>query len=172
MQQRGITLVEMLTTIAVLGILLGIGMPGYGFLANSVRLTGLTNDLVSSLNLARSEAIKRGVWVTVCKSGNPLDTAPACSPDGNWQQGWLVFVDRGLAGEREETDPLLQVKDGSEKASITATNFSDFVSYLPSGSSRGPNNLPNGTLTLCLEGKQRKLVINNTGRIKLVTGQC
>lgn len=172
MRQSGITLVETLTTLAVLSILLGIGMPGYGFLANSVRLTGLTNDLVSSLNMARSEAIKRGIRVTVCKSSRPLDNAPVCSPDGTWQQGWLVFVDRGLAGERDGTDLLLQVQDGTEKASISATNFSDFVSYMPTGSSRGPNNLSNGTLTICLEGKQRKLVINNTGRIKLVAGQC
>lgn len=172
MNQRGISLTELLTVLAVMSILLGIAVPGYGYLLDSVRLTGITNDLVSSLNLARSEAIKRGVRVTVCKSSSPLDNAPICSPDGTWQQGWLVFVDRGSAGERDGTDLLLQVKDGSVKASISATNFSDFVSYMPSGSSRGPNNLPNGTFSICLEGSQRKIIMNSSGRIRLKSEGC
>lgn len=172
MKQLGVTLVELLTTVAVFSILLGIGLPSYAYLASSMRLSGLTNDMVTSLNLARSEAIKQGVRVTVCKSSNPMDTIPACNASGTWQQGWLVFVDNGKPGELDGADQLLRVQEGGRDASITASNFSEYVSYMPSGVSRGPNNLPNGTFNICLAGNKRKIILNSTGRIRLQKEAC
>lgn len=172
MGQRGVTLVEFLTTLAVGSILLGIGLPGFGYFMNGVRLSALANDMVASLNLARSEAIKRGVRVTVCKSSMPFAENPACHASGSWQQGWLVFVDRGASGILDGEDQLLRVQEGVEQARITANNFSAFVSYMPSGVSRGPNNLPTGSLSICLAGKQRRIILNSTGRIRLRNETC
>ena len=172
MRQRGVTLVELLVTIAVLAIVLALAVPGYGSLVNNIRLSSLTNDLVSALNLARSEAIKRGVRVTLCKSANPMATEPACQISGSWQDGWVAFVDRDVVGQRDVDDQLLMVWQGSDHANIAASNFNTFVSYMPDGRSRGPNNLATGSLNICLDGNRRRIILNSTGRIRLQKELC
>ncbi len=173
MNKRGFTLVELLVVLAVGAILLAIAVPGYAFLVNTNRLAAATNALVSSLQLARSEAIKRGMRVTVCKTSNAMAETPACDTTASWQQGWLVFVDGGTKGVIDLDDTLLRVQDSlSAAVTITASNFSSFVSYLPSGKSQGPNGLANGALRVCMADTRRDIIINNTGRIRLDTNTC
>ncbi|OYW37478.1 MAG: pilus assembly protein [Hydrogenophilales bacterium 12-61-10] len=171
MDGRGFTLVELLLTLAVAGILLAIAIPSYGFLVDAGRLSAVTNDLVSALHLARSESIKRKQRVTVCKTGNAMALTPACDPGASWHQGWLIFVDDGTRGVIDAGDRLLRIQ-GEAAAIITANNFSSFISYLPNGVSQGANNLATGTLHLCVAGKQRDIIINNTGRPRLANNTC
>lgn len=173
MKQSGVTLLELLIVIAISVILFGIGVPSYGNLINHNRLAATTNKLVVDLQRARSESIKRGVRVTVCKTSNPTAVAPACDTVAAWHQGWLVFVDEGTRGVLDNQDQLLSIEEGiSNGASISTTNFSDYVSYLPTGMSQGPNSLGNGTFNLCLEHVLRKVVLSVTGRIRLANGSC
>jgi type IV fimbrial biogenesis protein FimT len=170
---RGFTLVELLVVLAVGAILLAIAVPGYAHFMNYNRLVAVTNDLVSSLQLARSEAIKRGKRVTVCKSGSVGAATPACDATASWQQGWLVFVDGGTRGVFDSEDTLLWVQGRTPATeNITASNFDTYVSYRPSGVSQGPNNFPNGKLHICVAGKQRDIVVNSTGRIRLENLAC
>ena len=173
MNGRGFTLVELLVVLAVGAILLTIAIPGYAFFMNASRLTALTNDLVTVLHLARSEAVKRGTRVTVCKTSNAMATTPACDTTASWQQGWLVFVDGGTRGVIDSGDTLLRVQDRvSAEAAISASNYSSFVSYLPSGVSQGPNGLANGALRVCVAGNRRDIIINSTGRPRLSSNTC
>jgi type IV fimbrial biogenesis protein FimT len=171
---RGFTLVEMLVTLAIGTILLAIALPGYGFLVNSSRLAAVTNDLVSALQLARSEAIKRGLRVTVCKTGNATAATPACDTAASWQQGWLVFVDGGTKGVIDSGDILLRVQ-GQAALAVTITagvNYGSYISYLSSGGSRGSGGLANGTIQICVAGTRRDIIINITGRPRLDSGIC
>jgi type IV fimbrial biogenesis protein FimT len=89
-KNTGYTLIELMTVLAVLAVLLTVGVPQLKVFFQSNQMVSNTNDLVTALNLARSEAIKRGLRVTVCKS-SAATTAPLC--DGaNWQDGWIVFA--------------------------------------------------------------------------------
>lgn len=170
---RGFTLIELLVVLAVGAILLTIAIPGYAFLVNSSRLATVTNDLVAALQLARSEAIKRGIRVTVCKTSNAMAATPVCDTTANWQQGWLVFVDGGTKGVIDSDDVLLRVQDRvSPAAVITTSNFTSFVSYLPSGVSQAPGGLANGALRVCVASAQRDIIVNNTGRIRLKSKTC
>ncbi len=173
MRWRGFTLVELLVTLAIGAILLAIAIPGYAFLVNSSRLAAVTNDLVSALQLARSEAIKRGMRVTVCKTGNATVAVPSCDTTASWQQGWLVFVDGGTRGMIDSGDTLLRVQGSvSAAASITTgTNYASYISYRPSGVSQGAY-LANGTVYVCMASTRRDIIINNTGRIRLDTNTC
>lgn len=169
MHARGFTLVELVLVLAIGAILLSIAIPGYAFLASGSRLASATNDLVSALQLARSEAVKRQTRVTVCKTDRP----PACNPNAHWQSGWLVFTDAGARGTVDPGDRVLWQKDqAAEGVAITASNFHTYVSYLPDGVSQGPNNFGNGKLHICLNGQQRDIVINRLGRVRLEPAVC
>jgi type IV fimbrial biogenesis protein FimT len=172
MQQQGLTQVELIVGLAILAILLAIAIPGYGNFMNYNRLVAATNTLVSSLQLARSEAIKRRSRVTVCKSSAPMDATPTCDAGANWEQGWLVFVDGGTKGVLDIGDQILKVHGAVPEADITPSNFSAYASYLPSGTSQAPNGLGNGTLHICLAGNKRSIIINSIGRIRIRKSTC
>src|SRR5512143_1298613 len=89
MKQWGATLLELMVVLAIAGILLAIGVPALAALAQSSRLSSSTNELVASLHLARSEAIKRNTRAVMC----PSQTGNACAENGAWHQGWVVFHD-------------------------------------------------------------------------------
>ncbi len=99
---NGFSLIELMVTLSIAAILLTIGVPSFNTIIKNNRLTSQINSLVSSLGMARSEALKRNQPVSVCKSGN----GTACS--SNWtasSQGWAVFVDsdqNGSIGAGEE----------------------------------------------------------------------
>ena len=64
--QRGFTLLELMITVAVLAILLSLGVPSFAETIRNNRVAAQTNELVTALSLARSEASKRGMPVSVC----------------------------------------------------------------------------------------------------------
>lgn len=85
-KEQGFTLFELIVTLAVAGIILSFGVPGFMSFIDNTRATSSTNDLITALNLARSEAIRRAATVTVCSTTD----GATCDGDGNWGTGWLV----------------------------------------------------------------------------------
>lgn len=82
---RGFTLIETMIVVVVVGILAAVAAPTMTDMFRTMRLSAATSALQVSLNLARSEAIKRGsdARVTVAANGTA----------GAWTNGWTVFVD-------------------------------------------------------------------------------
>ena len=95
---RGFTLVELIVTLGVAAILLGVAVPSMRDLIHNNRLAAATNLFVSSLNIARSEAIKQGRNATVCVS----DTQNSCSGSTG---AWLVGVGGQRSGRQPQTFP-------------------------------------------------------------------
>ena len=82
-RNRGFTLMEMLVTLAVVAIVASLAVPSFQNMIATQRVRSAANDLVTALNLARSEAVKRNRIVTV-------------TPAGTWADGWTVsYVDGG-----------------------------------------------------------------------------
>ena len=78
-QERGLTLVELVVTIAIAAILMAIAMPSFStFLVNS-RVKSAAGRLQQDLQWARAEAIKENQVVTVNLTGTLSAAAPACS---------------------------------------------------------------------------------------------
>lgn len=92
MKNHGFTLLELIITIALAAILLGLAVPSMHTFIQNNRISGQTNELVAALNLARSEAIKRGRGAWVCASADPDAENPACSGNDDWDDGWLVVA--------------------------------------------------------------------------------
>lgn len=89
-RSRGFTMVELMVALLVLAILLAMAVPSFRDATLSSRLTGYANDLVASAQIARSEAIKRNVGVTLCASTN----GTSCAADVGWEVGWIILAPR------------------------------------------------------------------------------
>jgi type IV fimbrial biogenesis protein FimT len=100
-RQAGMTLVELMVALAVAIVLMAIGIPAFQNLQITNRAAAQVNGFVTALNLARAEAVGRGVPVSVCAKSTETD----CDAGGNWLNGWLVFTDPAGAGACDNCDP-------------------------------------------------------------------
>lgn len=92
---RGFTLIEMMVTVVLLGVLIALVTPSFRDLLRDNRAATQANALVGSLMLARSEAVKRNVPVVACQS----DDAATCGGEADaWAAGWLVWPDTDRDG--------------------------------------------------------------------------
>lgn len=90
--QAGFNLLELMITLVIGGLVLGFGIPSFAtFVANN-RMATAANDLVTSIHLARTEAVKRRQTVTICASNSWADANPDCDLGGGGG-GWIVFTD-------------------------------------------------------------------------------
>ncbi|MES2786505.1 MAG: GspH/FimT family pseudopilin [Pseudomonadota bacterium] len=169
-RNRGFTLIELLLSLAISGVLLAIALPSLGSVMSSQRLNTASADFFSALLLARSEAIKRGSNVTVCKSADGV----ACARDGGWEQGWLVFADtdeNGLRGTTETT--ILQAAALDGKVRLTGNlNVSRYITFTAAGSTQLTSGaFQAGTLTFCRESEApapaRQIILSAAGRPRL-----
>lgn len=167
---RGFTLIELLVTISVAGILLVVAVPAFREMILGNRLMSLTHETARAINLARSEAIKRGLRVSMCPSADGTN----CANDGRWEQGWILFADPNTNGDFDAGDTLLRVHEayGARTTVRTGSRFNLFLSYLPSGQSQGTGG-SNDTFRLCNERGAAlgfSITINNVGRVRIDRG--
>jgi prepilin-type N-terminal cleavage/methylation domain-containing protein len=101
-RQAGFTILELMFTVAIAAVLLAIGVPNFRDFIRNSRMSAQANDLLSGVNLARSEAVKRRTSVTLC-AGTPAD----CDATGNFRDGWVVFADENGNGEIDGGDAVL-----------------------------------------------------------------
>ena len=172
--QAGLTLVELVVTLAVLAILLSIAIPNMRSAIATSQLATNTNDLMGVLAQARMEAIRRGVRVTVCRSTD----GAACAASGDWSGGWIAFTDTVRAGNSASVDAgeIIIASGRPSNGIVTVGNASlaQYVSYGPDGSSWLLNGTATqgGTLRVCSTsssltdaGRTRDLVIIGSGRV-------
>jgi type IV fimbrial biogenesis protein FimT len=84
----GFTLIELMVSLTLIGILLALGVPSFARLMAANRMAMQTNEVVSMLNLARTEAVRRGLAVAVRADSSSADFAG----------GWKMFTDANADG--------------------------------------------------------------------------
>ncbi len=160
-RQAGVTLIELIFTIAVLATLVSISLPALGSLVQGAQARGARGSLMTSLALARASAIASNAQVAICPSANQND----CAGDIWWQHGWIVFVDTNRNGIRDADEPVLEVAGPQAGIAIATTAGRVYASFRGDGGSPGTNL----TFTLCDRrgaAKAATLVINNGGRVR------
>lgn len=156
---KGFTLLELIVAIAVTGIILSVGVPSFISIIQNNRAVAHTNDLVTGLNLARSEATRRSSVVTVCSSTN----GTTCNGGNDWSTGWLV---RNGAGEVLRTWP-----ERSGGAGILTATTSQ-VQFQPRGSLAAAGPLFRVRLPNCTNRQGRDIAVNVAGRISVTRVDC
>lgn len=102
----GFTLVEVMITVSILGVLMAIALPSFNELIKNNRRTVVVNELVSSLMLARAEAAKRGQAVSLCANTKAAPTT--CVAGTDWDDGFLVFLDSNGNGAQDVGEAMLK----------------------------------------------------------------
>jgi type IV fimbrial biogenesis protein FimT len=175
-KERGVTLIELLVVLSVLSVLLSLTWPAGVSLYRSILANRYANAFQAHLTFARSEAIKRGGRVVICKSADGI----GCTHAGGWEQGYIVFADNNNDAGLSDGEQLILVQGPLPNGATLRGNshVENYVSYSPMGATRlTSGGFQAGTLTLCFSGNVQRdavlLVISSTGRVrsqKAVTG--
>lgn len=169
-RSQGMTLIELITAMLVLAILVGMAVPSFRDFAANSRTTAVTSDLVTALNLARNEAIRRSSPVVACAS---TDQA-TCSTDKDWTAGWIVFADPdgdGIVG----AGSLLQTWQQGQ-GQIEAKSNADRAVYNGMGMAVLPPGLAEVTfdvkLTGCSGPKKKHVAMSQMGSLRTTKIAC
>lgn len=112
-ETRGVSLLESLLVISILSVLSLLAIPAYGDFVITNRITTATSELHSALLYARSEALKRGGNVVICRSSSTLSENPKCDKANSelgWGSGWIVFHDRDSNRRFSDGDEILMMR--------------------------------------------------------------
>ncbi|MBY0544756.1 MAG: GspH/FimT family pseudopilin [Gammaproteobacteria bacterium] len=167
--KAGFTFVEMLMTLALVAILIGIALPSYRSIMQNIRVSGITNDFVSTLSYARGEALKRDTPVAICAASN--NTFSTCGSNANWANGWIVFVDANSDGVIASSTDILKTHDALVTGSLITTSL-PYIIYNRSGF-LGSNT---GSLTITAGGcsgmSANLITLTITGRASVTSTAC
>jgi type IV fimbrial biogenesis protein FimT len=169
---NGFTLIELMMTLAVATILMTVAVPSFRTIIQNNRLTTEINEYLTSISIARSEAIKRADRVTMCISSD----GAACITTGDWSQGWIIFIDSDNDAVVDGGEEILRVHGALSTGTTLdgSANLDDYISYKSDGSSQTTASaVQSGTVILCDSrgsGNGKGIELNATGRARTITG--
>ena len=186
-QSRGFTLLEVIVVVAIVAILTTLAAPSFVALIQSNSVSSNVNAFIADVRYARSEAVRRGGAVIMCRSDAPEAAAPVCNTTAGtngWASGWIIFEDRdGSLNYSSTTDAsqLLKVQGpitnldsimetsgtGATKLQFTATGRMKSLSSATALQFGSNNTIPNS--------RQRIVCINSSGRARIAgdgTASC
>ena len=168
---RGVTLPELLIVMVIVGILATLAVPSFQRLIQANAITSGVDMFMADLRYTRSESIKRGGGVVMCRSDAPEKANPTCGTGSKlgWQSGWIIFHDLNNNGKKTATETLLRVQAPltgidsiAEPGAATALKFSptgrlslNSSTHLQFGGNKTPTDL------------QRLVCINLSGRARI-----
>lgn len=165
MAVRGATLVELLVTLAVAGVLLLFALPRFGGLLDSQRSTAAVNQLIGALSYARSAALLHRQTVTLCPSAGAQ-----CLGRNEWHHGALIFLDHNRNGILDAEDQALtRLPALHPGARIYWRSFRNrsYLQFQP----RGYTAWQNGSFLYCppdaAPQRARMVILNQQGRTRL-----
>jgi type IV fimbrial biogenesis protein FimT len=167
----GFTVVELMVVVAIVAILAAIALPNFSSSMRSSRVTSQTNDFLTAINLARTEAVARSRSVTICAADTTAGTPASCGTD--WSQGWVVIVDTATGASLPDaittgaTGNLLRSWAPTNGVQVTAQGAVPFFRF----SRRGDLSQPDAQTILtvkpsdtCTSQQQRQIVVQTMGR--------
>ena len=160
---KGFTLVELLATLAVVGITLSVALPSYSSMIGNTKSDITVDAFLTLFSLARSRAVLSDQIVTIC----PTDDFINCS--GDWRHALMIFTDKDNSKSISGSDRLIQTynaQDNGIKLEIHPSR-KNYFQYSETGLSHGTP----GNIVFCSNTGNikfaRQIVISFTGRIRV-----
>jgi type IV fimbrial biogenesis protein FimT len=162
---RGVTLVELLVGLAVLGVLLAVGVPSFNGLLGRWRQQAAVDTFVADIQLARSTATRTSRPVVMCALD--VTNPQRCTAGVQWMTGWIVFLDANGndaldAGESE----IVRRPPPPGLAQMTQQNATAQMTFRSNGSLSGIN----ARVVLQARGSDvqpQTVVLSNAGRARV-----
>lgn len=175
-QAKGFTLIEVLVVVAIVGILLAVGVPSFRESIERNAVSGHTSTFMNSIRYARSEAIRSGLPVAMCRSTNAESGAPTCAAGTGgfqgWATGWIVFINRDDGNTFTANSDILLRAQGPITNSggiITESGLAVTFKFRPTGLlSAGANGMVFNSRSDD-SNQQRRVCVTFSGRARLIT---
>lgn len=159
-RSKGFTLIELMISVSVAGILAGVAAPALAGLIEQQRTLAAISSLTTHMALARTAAISRNRRAVLC----PSNDGSQCRADTDWSGGWMLFMDDDGNRKPDASEEILRVDlaPTSRHLRVVSTTGRQQLRYLPDGRSAGTN------LTISICNPQGDLlgavIVNNMGR--------
>ncbi|WP_313348743.1 GspH/FimT family pseudopilin [Stenotrophomonas sp.] len=163
---KGFSLVELMITLVVIGVVAAIAFPNFQNLIRSNRVATAQNELIGLVNLARSDAIRNNNGGAVCGSSN----GTGC--DGQWAKGMLAFSDSNGDGAFSSGETVLRYS--AVNGAMTVTGPNAMIAFDSRGRRRdGANQVVTLRPAQCGNQElQRTMTVNASGQLTSVKGAC
>ena len=131
----GFTIIELMVTVAVLAIIVGIGLPSLREFVIRNQVGAITAEFTNDISRARIEAISRNNCVTMCMSATTASAltggTPTCATSGlDWQAGWIIFSNPSCSAAQDNPTTA-----GSTLIAVRQSGVADFTLQSPSATS-------------------------------------
>ena len=177
-RRGGFTLVELMVTVALAGILVALGVPSFLRALGRHAIMAQAEELQDAVRIGRDEAMKRGGPVVLCRT-EAASPGHCAGTSGDWQT-WLLFADIGRSGAFAAGDPILrQHVDVSGR--MTVSSETSAIRF----ESTGIAHADNGTAVIALgpaggaadgsatdRALRRQVCINPRGAVAIVEGEA
>ncbi len=158
----GFTLIELLVSLIILTIIVSHAYSGMHRFSQRLKIQTIANDLRQNLNLARSSAITQKRKTIICPSNNGKN----CDSKGDWNHGWLVFIDKNHNKTYDKQDQALNYYDFKQTITIDNSQHRKKLVYQRNGFSSGSNT----TFSICSTSNDIpaiSVIVSNTGRARI-----
>ena len=160
---NGMTLLELIISIAVTSILLGISAPSFTNIIQNNRIKTTSMELNRTLAIARNHAVSMRTTVIVCQADD--SSMKTCSEkrerNTNWKNGIITYADINANNELDSQDHIITVMQNNGKTAIVF-NQTGRLRFFRNGSARSAG------FYLCnpITHHQRHVRILYTGRVR------
>lgn len=172
MRESGFTIFELIAVVSIVAISASLAVPSFRETIRNNRIITTSNDVLTGLTLARTEAIRRNQTVTICGSSDPEAAVPSCVGTGAWTDGWVVFVDADNNTQPTNAAEIVRKQAVDAKGiEIIRSGGASRISFTPNGLALTFNS----TVSVCDDRKgdssehehMRNVILNNSGRLRI-----